>query len=151
MTLYPVLEDPSDGHLRLFCLEVTIHPVTHPSSPRSRVRITITRPNTILHDHISNMSGEPLLEHVPHAGSLDYSAASRPSIYELLAADELRGVVQPAFRYVLAVSWEGMLYTKTRLAHQNTSLPVPCAKVSTLPFAPRKSTRGGVCGGNVAD
>jgi 3-deoxy-D-manno-octulosonic-acid transferase len=50
------------------------------------------------------MSGEPLLEHVPHAGSLDYSAASRPSIYELLAADELRGVVQPAFRYVLAVS-----------------------------------------------
>lgn len=42
------------------------------------------------------MSTVPLLQH------LQPSSEERPSIFELLATDELRDLVQPAFRYVLA-------------------------------------------------
>lgn len=37
------------------------------------------------------------------------SVHSRPSIFELLAADELRDLVQPAFRYLLAVSTRSLI------------------------------------------
>ncbi len=44
-------------------------------------------------------SAPPLLD----LAGTSYDPATRPSVYELLAADELRELVQPAFRYVLAV------------------------------------------------
>lgn len=44
-----------------------------------------------------------LLSHLHEHEANEPSAADRPSIYELLATDELRDLVQPAFRYILAV------------------------------------------------
>jgi hypothetical protein len=45
-----------------------------------------------------------LLQHLHEHEANEPVSADRPSIYELLATDELRDLVQPAFRYVLAVS-----------------------------------------------
>ncbi|KAH8089169.1 Pex12 amino terminal region-domain-containing protein, partial [Filobasidium floriforme] len=43
-----------------------------------------------------------LLQHLHEHEANEPASADRPSIYELLATDELRDLVQPAFRYVLA-------------------------------------------------
>jgi hypothetical protein len=45
-----------------------------------------------------------LLQHLHEHEANEPVSADRPSIYELLATDELKDLVQPAFRYVLAVS-----------------------------------------------
>lgn len=46
----------------------------------------------------------PVLEHLNSAAPTSSTAADIPSVFETLASDELRDLIQPAFRYVLAVS-----------------------------------------------
>lgn len=50
------------------------------------------------------MSVPPLLQHLQQRNPLEPESEDRPSVFELLATDELRDLVQPAFRYVLVVS-----------------------------------------------
>lgn len=58
------------------------------------------------------------LQHLhDHEPTEPAESADRPSIYELLATDELRELVQPAFRYVLAVS------PPTSTSNLKTTLP----------------------------
>ncbi len=82
---------------------------------------------------------DPLLDHVPLAGNLDYGP-SKPSIYELLAADELRDLVQPAFRYILAVSGGGAHYSHLSRRYDSMLITlcdhvVLCSKISSASLA----------------
>lgn len=52
----------------------------------------------------------PILEHLHETNVSLPDAADRPSIYETLATEELRDLVQPAFRYVLVVCYLNWSY-----------------------------------------
>lgn len=51
----------------------------------------------------SGGGSRPLLD-LLSPGYNDQVSPDAPSIFELMASDELKGLIQPAFRYVLAVS-----------------------------------------------
>lgn len=65
----------------------------------------------------------------------------KPSLFELLAQEQLRDLLQPALKYVLAVLWHRV--HRTQMVY---SVPLGlCSTLPTLPFAHCKPSRRVLC------
>jgi hypothetical protein len=81
-------------------------------------------------DFLNNVGGDPL----------------KPSLFELVAQEQLRDLLQPALKYVLAVS---LVYTLWRF-YIAKRIPLGlCATISSLPIARREPTRRVLCNDHV--
>jgi hypothetical protein len=80
-------------------------------------------------------SSRPVLEHLNSAAPTASTSADVPSVFETLAAEELRDLIQPAFRYVLAVSSTLLLFfwAWVWIGADGGSLVVLCTAVPAVP------------------